>query len=251
MLRASGRPYKIFSIGPYPDGIPPTGSVSVPAPSSYRSLIAFVEENDIGDIVFAANLYASPRAWLEALLHWRFLGPLLRLRRRLTTTSLLEAIREDLRSRKIEVTHPHSIGGEVFRLTPADQFDGRRADISNIIRFYKIRRMRESMITKRESRLLGITHNDGVEEIAVEWLNTAWLLRCLRWKDLQKYQRIVLYKTVDDETLISYPVIGTETLRDCRLYGVTDIFLDVDAVVQGKREVISMAKEFGISLRTI
>ncbi len=249
-LRAQGRAYKVFAIGPYPEGTHPPGSVTVTT-SSYRSFLRFVDNSDIGDIVFAASLYASPQLWLEALLDWRILGPLLRLEHRPSTTHLLEAICEDLSSRNVGITHPHYIGGDAFRLTGADQFDAGRADLTNRIRLDKLKRMRESAITLRESRILGITHDDELEEIAVEWLNTSWLLRCLGWKDLSRFQRVILYKTGGDRTLISYPVIGTTTLRDCRRYGVTDILLDVDGVVQGKQEVIRMAREAGISIRTI
>jgi hypothetical protein len=245
----SGR-YLIFSIGDFPLGNVPPGSRKVLLPT-YSTFLRFVDASNVGEVFFAAKLSVSPFLWMQALLDPRVLFPILRGEARPTANFLLEAVVDkDLEARGIEIGHPHRLG-PAFKLTGGDQVDNFRGDIANKLRVFPLKPLPDSATIVPESRILGLTEKGELEVIATEARGTDQLLSSLKRKRLDRYQRIILHKVTADKTQISYPVIGVKTVEMCSDYGVTDIFLDRDGVVQGKDEMVRLARSCRISLRSM
>lgn len=246
------RGYKVYSLGEMPGIVLPPGSTVVAA-ASYTDFLAYVDANDVSEIVFAAKLHAGLRFWTEAILNPRFWSKLRASNWRMSAGLLLELVEEDLQKRDIIIKHPHEIS-PAFRLASMDQLGSSLPDITNQIRTFialESSQISHSLIIVRESRLYGLTHANHVKHIATEFLDTALLMRCLKWKRKNIYQRIVLYKTHRDHTQLSYPVIGEMTVSDAARHGITDIAISANCVIQGKHNMLNLARRHNISVRVL
>jgi DUF1009 family protein len=244
-------PFKVLWMGAQGALPLPEGSKIVSS-STYSGFLQFLDETGASRVVFAANLTARPKFWAEALLHRHVLAKLARFELP-SANLLLGAVAADFRRKNIEVMHPHNISRIRFRLQNTEQFlQPGVADISNIIRSHvATARLRRSVRIIRETALYGVLHNGEVEELAVEWLSTDQVIRRLSKIDRSKFQRIVLFKRSNDETMITYPVIGTATIENAADHGVTDIIISYGCVIQGKAEMLSLARARGVSIRIL
>ena len=249
-LAKSGHRYKVYALGGLEGVSLPPGSKVVQSPS-YFAFLRFLDANpDISDVVFAAKLFANVRFWTEALRDRRLMRAIILERRIPTAALLLEGVVEDIRARDVTIRHPHWIG-RAWRVGLNEQLHSPMHELGNRLRAFVVsKRVARSPIIVPESRLFGVTEDGMIEPIRTERTDTEGLMRSLRRKNLSRFSRVVLYKSTEDNTQITYPVIGLKTIQDAVQFGITDIVISADCVVQGKEAVLRLAEEHHISIMT-
>jgi DUF1009 family protein len=261
--RSRPRDVKVLAIYGLPGFELPPGSRTMRVPT-YSGFRRFIRRNDISQIVFVARLNMAPIFWIQALFHWRFLS--LFLRRdilspgvlpqllRQVPSEALRFIKEGLEKMKVEVAHPHSVIPDEFQLLARDCSCKMSETETNQVRILLAdvySRGSQSFLTLSEGCLVGMSLPDVPELIAVERSGTQELIAQLTPAHRSRFARIVLVKNGLDATMIAYPVIGTDTIKAAAAHGVTDILISVDCVIQGKPEVIRLARESRIGIRTL
>jgi DUF1009 family protein len=252
-------PYYVFAIHGLTGVTLPPGSEVVSVPT-YTGFWRFLRRNRISRVVFVASLNMGPIFWVQALCHWRFLSFLVReslsseglgdlLRE--VPSQILKFIADDLEGEDVEVAHPHEAVPNDFKLLPPDCFcnisDGGRVQIRLFVDAIDLKRL-GSFFTLSEACLVGIPGDGGPQLIAVEKKGTQDLMARVTPAHKRRFRRIVLVKKNLDQSLIAYPVIGTDTVRGAMDNGITDILVEEVCVIQGKTNLIRLAREARIGI---
>jgi hypothetical protein len=250
-LERSGEAYKVYALGALHHVRLPPGSKVARKPSYFEFRRYLDDHPEITEIYFVAKLNAGFRFWGEALIDGRALKKMIMERRLPSASLLLELIAEDISARSKTIRHPHGISKK-FKLGSEEQINLSGSDLTNDLRGFMIDMPRKHRVsTIEETWLLGVKHNQEIKGLGSEWFDTANVLRKLKYADLSEYARIVLYKYSNDNTNIVYPVIGVTTIQDAIRYGITDILITADCVIQAKAVTLTLAEDHGISIRIL